>query len=60
MARRRYVYLGVLIWVLVQPLPLPGVWAWQIMGAAETKEACEQLPLKQLKPTQTFCVEMPE
>ena len=59
MARRRY-GCAVLIWVLVQPLPLPGVWAWQIMGAAETKEACEQLPLKQLKPTQMLCVEMPE
>ena len=48
------------IWVLVQPLPQPGVWAWQIVGAAETKEACEQLFLKRLKPDQTLCVEMPE
>ena len=49
-----------LIWVLVQPLEQPGEWGWQIVGAAETQEACERLPLHQLKPTTTLCVEIPE
>lgn len=52
--------LALLLWVLVTPLPEPGVWGWSIIGARETKEECEAMRGARMDWQWTICAEMGE
>ena len=49
-----------LLWVLLQPLRVPGVWAWEIIGAHETQAQCEAARWEQPAPYWTICAEVAE
>ena len=49
-----------LLWVLLQPLRVPGVWAWEIIGAHETQAQCEAARWEQPYHDWTICAEVPE
>ena len=48
------------LWVLLQPLRVPGVWAWQIIGAHETQAQCEAARWEQPYHDWTVCAEVKE
>ena len=51
---------GLLLWVLLQPLQQPGVWDWQIIGAFETQAQCEAARWEQPFQPWTICASIRE
>ena len=49
-----------LLWVLLQPLRVPGVWAWQIIGAYEIQAQCEIARWDQPYHDWTICARIEE